>query len=317
MKLHQLRYFVSVATQGSVRAAAAAMGVSAASVSQALRELEAAMATPLIKREPHGTVPTYAGRQLLVHARLALGQLARAEEEIAQIRGLAGGTLCFGITPWISQSILPHALARFHTLRPDVRIDVTEALGSAHPRLRDGTLDLVIGVPPRHAQSGFFARDLFRCGLAVVARLGHPLARCTSLRDLGDQDWVLTLREEGGEQPLAELLGPHEVAPAPERIHFARSALLAIGMLEVGDMLTICPWPLVETPLFRDRVQALPIREPLPDMPTSLLVRRSGTLSTAGQLFIDCFREATEVCANLDDLVLKRIMNSVELLPQN
>ncbi|TAH52077.1 MAG: LysR family transcriptional regulator [Betaproteobacteria bacterium] len=314
MKLHQLRYFLSVADKGSVRAAAAALGVSAAAISQALRELEAAMATPLLRREAHGMVPTYAGRQLLVHARLALGQLARAEEEIAQIRGIAGGTLCIAVTPWVSQSILPYALARFHDLRPDVRIDVTEALGSLHPQLRDGTLDLVIGVPPRQPQSGFFTRDLFRCGLAIVARLGHPLSTRTTLGELVDQDWVLTLHEEGGEQPLAELLGPHGVAPAPQRIHFARSALVAIGMLEVGDMLTICPWPLVETPLFRDRVQALPIREALPEMPISLLVRRSDTLSAAGQLFIDCFREASVACAHADDPVLKRIMNSVEVL---
>ena len=39
MKINQLRYFLAVADKGSVRAAATALGVSAAAVSQALREL--------------------------------------------------------------------------------------------------------------------------------------------------------------------------------------------------------------------------------------------------------------------------------------
>ena len=142
MKINQLRYFLAVADKGSVRAAATALEVSAAAVSQALRELETAMGTPLLKRESHGAVLSYAGRQFLIHARLILGQVSRAEAEIAQIRGATGGTLTIGVTPWVAQSILPHALARFHALRPDVHLDVTEAVGTVHPLLRDGTLAL-------------------------------------------------------------------------------------------------------------------------------------------------------------------------------
>jgi len=316
MKLNQLRYFLAVADKGSVRAAAAALGVSAAAVSQALRELEATMATPLLTREAQGAVPTYAGRQLVVHARLILAQVGRAEAEIAQIRGAAGGTLTIGVTPWVAQSILPHALARFRALRPDVHLDVTEVVGTLHPLLRDGSLDLVIAMPPPHqVSSGFFARDLFRCDFAVVGRLGHPFARCTSFQELVDQDWVLTLRGEGQDQPLIDLLAPYGISPPPHRVHYARSGLVAISMLEVGDMLTICPWPLLETPMLRGRVQALPIREQLPEMRTSIVVRRNDTLSAAGQLFIDCFEEATRNCVHTEDPAMKRIMNSVELMP--
>lgn len=317
MKINQLRYFVAVADCGSVRAAATALGVSAAAISQALRELETTLATPLLKREAHGTVPTHAGAQLLVHARLILGQVGRAEEELAQIRGRSGGALTIGVTPWIAQSILPHALARFHALRPGVHLDVTEAVGATHKSLRDGTLDLVIAMsPPPSIATHFDARELFRCDLAVVGRLGHPFAACTSFQQLVDQDWVLTLRGESRDQPLIELLAPYDISPPPHRVHHARSALVAISMLEVGDMLTICPWPLLETPLLRGRVQALPIREQLPEMRTAIIVRGNDTLSALSQLFIDCFEEAARKCADSEDPALKRIMRSVDLLPQ-
>lgn len=315
MKVQQLRYFVSVADKGSVRAAAESLGVSPAAVSQALRELEATLDTALLTREAHGTVPSFAGRQLLSHARLILGQVARAEEEITLIKGLAGGNLNIGVTPWISQSILPHALASFRSLRPEIRINIHETLGCAHPALRDGTLDLVIGRPPPLLQANFHARDIFRCGFGIISRLGHPLAASTSLRDLGGQDWVLTMDVDELAQPLADLLRPYGVEPRPEHIHFAQSAIIAISMLEVGNMLTFCPWPLIESPLLRDRVHALPIREKLPELTTSIVFRRSDTLSAAAQQFLECFDAATASCLETSEPALKRVMNSVEPVP--
>jgi hypothetical protein len=50
-------------------------------------------------------------------------------------------------------------------------------------------------------------------------------------------------------------------------------------------------------------------------MHTSIIVRRNDTLSAAGQLFIDCFEDATQACVATEDPALKRVMNSVELAP--
>ena len=316
MKIQQLRYFVQVADKGSVRAAAESLGVSAAAVSQSLRELERTVSAPLLTRESQGATLTYIGRQLLTHARLILGQIGRAEDEIGQLRGLAGGVLSVGVTPWVSQSLLPLVLGQFHTLRPDVRLDIFEELGTAHSLLRDGTLDLVIGLPPpRHHASNFFSRDLFACGMAVISRRGHPLAHCTSMAELTGQDWILTLRQDELEQPLNDMLKPFGMVPAPNNIHLARSTLIALSMLDVGDMLTVCPWPLVESPLMRNRIQAFSVREALPDMTTSMVIRRNDTVSTTAQLFIDCFKEAIETAVQTDDPVMKRVMSAVEVFP--
>lgn len=317
MKIQQLCYFVEVAEKGSVRAAAESLGVSPSAVSQALRELERSVAVPLLSREAQGATLTYIGRQLLNHARLILGQVARAEEEIEQLQGLTGGAIAIGVTPWISQSILPLALDRFRALRPDVRLDISEALGSAHPLLRDGTLDLAIGLPPpQHLGMSCFTRDIFSCGMAVVSRLDHPLAHCTSIQDLADQDWILTLRQDALEQPLTDMLKPYGIEPKPNKIHIARSTLIAIGMLETSDMLTVCPWPLVESMFLRNRIHALSIKEPLPEMRTSLIIRRNDTLSAAAQLFIDCFKEMIDICVHTNNPALKRVMSAVEVCPQ-
>lgn len=315
MKIQHLRCFVSVAEKGSMRAAAEHLGLSATAVSLALRELERHTGTPLFSRQPQGVRLTYAGRRLLAHARLILTQIDRAEEEIEQIQGLTGGAVTAGVTPWVSQTILPGALAEFQRLRPEVRLDFSEAIGTSHEGLRDGTLDFLIGLAaPRALSANFVSRNLFRCELAIVARQGHPLAHATALRDLEGQSWVMTMREDVHEQRHSAMLKRHGVKLAANQIHYARSTLVSMAMMEGSDMLTVCPWPLVESPLMRNRLIALPIKDEMPEMTTSLVMRRGDTPSAAAQLMAECVTEAARTCQNSTVPAVRRMMSSVEFV---
>ncbi|WP_322059269.1 LysR family transcriptional regulator [Paraburkholderia sp. J63] len=315
MKIQHLRCFVSVAEKGSMRAAAEHLGLSATAVSLALRELERRTGAPLFSRQPQGVQLTYPGRRLLAHARLILTQIDRAEEEIEQIQGLTGGAVTIGVTPWVSETILPSALAVFQRLRPDVRLDFSEAIGTSHEWLRDGTLDFLIGLAaPRALSANFVSRELFRCGLAIVARQGHPLANATSLRDLDGQSWVMTMREDTHEQRHSAMLKRHGVKLAANQVHYARSTLVSMAMMEGSDMLTVCPWPLVESPLMRGRTIALPIKDEMPEMTTSLVMRRSDTPSAAAQLMAECITEAAHACQNSAEPTVRRMMSSVEFV---
>jgi LysR family transcriptional regulator of abg operon len=181
--------------------------------------------------------------------------------------------------------------------------------------LRDGTLDFSIGLaPPRNQSANFISRDLFSCGLAIVGRIGHPLAGCTSLRALADQNWVMTMREDMHEQRHSNMLAQYGLKLSPDRVHYARSTLISIAMLEGCDMLTVCPWPLVESPPMRTRMAALPIQDELPSMTTSLVMRRGDTLSVPAQLMVECFVEAARASQDHNDLAIRRMMNSVEVL---
>jgi DNA-binding transcriptional LysR family regulator len=315
MKIHHLRCFINIAEKGSMRAAAEHLGLSATAVSLALRELERHTGAPLFSRQPQGVLLTYAGRRLLAHARLILAQVERAEEEIGQIQGLTGGAVTIGVTPWVSQTILPRALSDFQRMRAGVRLDVTEAIGTSHEGLRDGSLDFSIGLAaPRALSANFVARDLFRCGLAIVGRTGHPLANATSLRDLAAQNWVMTMREDMHEQRHSNMLKRHGLKLSATQVHYARSTLVSMAMIEGSDMLTVCPWPLVESPLMRSRMIALPIKDELPEMTTSLVMRRGDTPSAAAQLMIECFIEAARTCHDSAELAVRRMMTSVEFV---
>src|SRR5919197_2852122 len=87
----RLRLLVEIDRQGSVSAAAAAVGIGQPSASQHLRLLEAAAGQPLVERFGRGSRLPDAGRMLSSRAAQALASLEAAEEELGALAGLQGG----------------------------------------------------------------------------------------------------------------------------------------------------------------------------------------------------------------------------------
>ena len=121
MKLHQMQALVAVADAGSIRAAARLEGLSQAAVTKALRELELEVKLPLLVRTASGVALTEAGQRLLGHARLVVGQLARANDDLAVLRGERVGTLSLSVTPWIMLTFLPRVLTQFRQRMPELQ----------------------------------------------------------------------------------------------------------------------------------------------------------------------------------------------------
>lgn len=81
-----MRYFVAVAEQGQITAAAARLGVTQPAVSQAMRQLERELDLSLLERRSRGVVLTRAGVALLERARTVL---ATADAAVAATRDLS------------------------------------------------------------------------------------------------------------------------------------------------------------------------------------------------------------------------------------
>lgn len=82
MELLELRYFMEVATAGSLSRAAAKLSVSQPTLSRQLRKLETEMRTELFYRHGRGVRPTSAGERLLDVARGTLQQLDDIKTEL-------------------------------------------------------------------------------------------------------------------------------------------------------------------------------------------------------------------------------------------
>ncbi|WP_342131340.1 LysR family transcriptional regulator [Hydrogenophaga sp. OTU3427] len=317
MKVHQLRHLVALASAGGIRAAARALGVSQATVTQGLRELEADARVALLTRRGGGIGFTPAGLDLLAHAQQVLAQLRLADEALARHRDSGGQErLCIGITPWVAQTLMARVVPVFRAELPHVQLELFDGLSAqAYPKLREGGLDLVIGrIAADDAMRGLQAQPLFSYEMTVVARRGHPRAGAQSITELLDDDWILNFTPGERASLMDNLFGQHGVTPPQHHIHVAHSALMVQTLVQQTDMVAFCPWPLVETDSLRHSLVALQLRERFRTHVVGIIRRAQEAPSHAAARFIALFLAQVRAWAASDAPELRRVRHSVEFV---
>jgi len=141
----RMRLLVEIERQGSLSAAARAIGIGQPSASQHLRLLEAAAGQRLVERDGRGSRLTEAGRVLAARAGQALATLGAAEEELGELAGLQTGTIRLGASTAPGVYLLPDTLGCFRRDFPNVTIEVEiGSSGEILDRLLAGRLQLGI-----------------------------------------------------------------------------------------------------------------------------------------------------------------------------
>src|SRR6476659_5383316 len=126
MEMHQLRYFVAVAEEGSFSRAAERMHVAQPSLSQQMQKLEAEVGRSLFDRLSRRVTPTEAGRQLLPYARRILSGLLDAQRCVDELASEPSGTVALGIIPTIAPYVLRTILLEAAAQIPQVTLTVRE-----------------------------------------------------------------------------------------------------------------------------------------------------------------------------------------------
>lgn len=140
-----MRLLVEIERQGSLSAAAQAIGIGQPSASQHLRLLEAAAGQRLVERGGRGSTLTEAGRIVAARAAQALAMLGAAEEELGALAGLQTGTIHLGASTAPGVYLLPDTLGCFRRDFPNVTIEVEIASsGEILRRLLAGRIQLGI-----------------------------------------------------------------------------------------------------------------------------------------------------------------------------
>ncbi|MGL4963876.1 MAG: LysR family transcriptional regulator [Inquilinus sp.] len=123
--LSDLDAFVAVARARSFRGAATLRGVSASSLSDALRRLEARLGVRLLNRTTRSVTPTEPGERLLERLAPALGEVAGALDAVNSFRDSPAGTLRLNVPSIVARHILPPIACRFLLAHPGITLEVT------------------------------------------------------------------------------------------------------------------------------------------------------------------------------------------------
>lgn len=171
----QLRYFAALAEHKHFARAAAECFVSQSAFSIAIQELEALLGANLVDRTNRRVTITATGKEVAVHAKLVLQDLA-ALVDVArgQSRPLQG-PLQLGIIPTIAPFLLPRVLPKLRDAYPDLKLflheDLTERL---YEQLMEGTFDLILLALP-YDLAGVETTELFNDRFLLAARAGTTL----------------------------------------------------------------------------------------------------------------------------------------------
>ncbi len=190
----QIRTLTSTVEHGSFESAAEALGISCASLQRAARDLEGNLRVSLFYRTAAGMLVSPQGALFGRRMKLALQEIEWGIEELDAARGGTGRQIVIGAMPFGGSVLLASVLDDFLRMHPqaDIRIMSDNAAAMAKS-LRQGDVDLVIGLLPEMDTDELASEALARTPYSVVVRRGHPLTNKgrVTLDDLVKCDWVV------------------------------------------------------------------------------------------------------------------------------
>ena len=122
--LGDLNAFVAVARARGFREGARLSGVSASSLSEAVRRLEADLGVRLLNRTTRSVAPTEAGERLLSRLGSALAEVEAALDGVNAQRDQPAGTLRLNVPISAVRLVLPRIVPPFLAAYPDIRLEV-------------------------------------------------------------------------------------------------------------------------------------------------------------------------------------------------
>jgi LysR family hydrogen peroxide-inducible transcriptional activator len=270
MEIHQLRYFVAVADEGSFSRAAAKVRVAQPSLSQQIRKLEAEVGQPLFDRLPRSVVLTEAGRCLMDYARQILASINDARRCVDELKGEIAGNLAVGAIPTIAPYVLPELVVTFQKHYPQVTLEIVEDVTSGITRrIKAGELDVAIASTCQ--QTPTLRRDSLGAEpLLALLPEDHPMAKkaLIELDDLKSQRFLLLHEMHCLSQQVNQLLESRRLRP---EIALAGSQLTTIAnMVAAAIGVSIVPQMMVKHQTTPGCV-SLPFAPPVPERELNLL----------------------------------------------
>ncbi|MDX5629771.1 MULTISPECIES: LysR family transcriptional regulator [unclassified Brenneria] len=178
MNWDNARYLLAVARTGSLRAAAACLGVDQATVARRLRSLEQQLNTSLFHRSPEGYRLTASGKQLLPDIERMEATAASIERKSMGMNASLAGKVHIASTDSLARCFLLPALHELQQACPNITITLSTAPDVVD--IRRGEADLAVR-SARPTDSNLIIRRLATLQLGLyasgeyVSRRGRPV----------------------------------------------------------------------------------------------------------------------------------------------
>jgi DNA-binding transcriptional LysR family regulator len=225
----QLRAFVAVVRHGSVKDAAAELGVTEAAVSLHVAQLRKELSDQLFTRTASGIAFTPGGLRLASRAAEMLGLQLRTIQEVSQA---AGGRrmLRVAASSLFAEHAAPGLLELFTTRADDLDVElIVETPRHFANLLATRAVDVAIGQRPDQLPASVVERPFLNYHVEVVVAPDHPIRRggTPHAAQLRQQVWFLGPSAVEPEGAVAGLLRRLDIPESAKRIFQSHSAAIA------------------------------------------------------------------------------------------
>lgn len=146
-KLRDMELFALTARQESFTKAAKAAGISPASVSRRIAELEAQLGVQLISRTTRSVTLTEAGSLYYARVQRILEELTDADEAVSALQQTPHGALRVHSRTLFGLLVVGPLIPKFQSIYPDIRLELTLSERQIRLREEEFDLDLRFGAP--------------------------------------------------------------------------------------------------------------------------------------------------------------------------
>jgi len=245
MDLRRLRLFLAVVDEGGMTRAAEAAHVSQPSVSQAVRELEAELGTPLFHRVGRRVVLTAAGEALVEPARQVLRDVETGQAAVEAVAGLAAGRLDLVALPTLAADPVAPLVGAFRTAHPGVDIALADPADAATvvELVASGDSELGITAEPV-VGAGLTSHALHDQDLLAVLPPGANASHTMDVSTLSGFPLVAAPPGTTTRTQLEEAFAEARVTPRIAVVTAQREAILPLVLAGAGA--TLFPRPLAD-----------------------------------------------------------------------
>ncbi|WP_076477627.1 hydrogen peroxide-inducible genes activator [Williamsia sterculiae] len=288
-----LRAFVEVARKRHFGTAAASLGVSQPSLSQALAAMEEGFGVKLVERNTRSVMVTVEGAELLPKAMSALDAIDEFTAAATGIGDPLAGTIRLGIIPTVAPYVLPLLLRGLARELPDLVLQVVEdQTARLLTGLTTGSLDVAVMALPADA-AGVTEIPMYDEDFVLALPDGHPLGGSADVDPADLSELPLLLLDEG-HCLRDQALEVCRLAGVRPDIGHTRAASLATAVqcVEGGLGVTLIPQTAIRTETASGALRTASFAAPAPG-------RRIGLVHRATSGRDDSYRILARLVAEL------------------
>ena len=223
---------------GNITRAAEQLGYTQSGLSYIIKAMESEVGFPLLVRSRSGVRPTADCMRILPILRDLHHKSQMLEQEVADIRGLAVGTVSVWVFPCISRFWMPGILRDFTSRYPGITLSIRESgQEDLDQWLREGSVDLLLYSRQHNYNHQWiqFVQD----DLCAVVPEGHPLseAREISLDQLRGEPFIM--EDDAHDHDIPSLL--KDSGFRPNVCWSSKDELAILNMVATGLGVSVLP----------------------------------------------------------------------------